>query len=99
MVTGGRPFVQPTVLAGAVARSDHSAAILDCVAEALAPHPPIARAKERQGSRTPTENRFGGLEDDVSADSDFEFLLDESLEGVDEAGVGEDFGMTRFSMP
>ena len=83
-----------TVLTWKLAQSHPPAPLLDCVAEELAMHTLIERAKVSLELNGATDIRFDGFETEVFQDSDFKFLFDEAMDGIDEGEIGDKLGMT-----
>lgn len=86
-----------TVLAWKLAQSQPPIPLLDCVAEELAMHVLIERAKVALELEGINDIDFGGFEDDVFPDADFEYLFDDSMDGIDEGEIGAKLGMADLS--
>ncbi len=87
-----------TVLSWKLAQSQPPIPLLDCVAEELAMHVLIERAKVGLEPPGVTDIHFGEFEDEVFQDADYENLFDESMDGIDEGEIGAKLGMADLSL-
>lgn len=69
---------------------------LSCLAEELAAAAVIDHAKGVLGLDE-TSAEFGHFEEELFEDLDFEWLFDESADGIDESDTGRELGMTPLS--